>query len=85
MIIISIAGEIVPFATASLISIIIMIPLGLVSGWLFPIITYEGHRPAASIVRAYLFEGIGAFIGGIVVVALAGSIFSTWHHWQLVR
>ena len=68
-------GENVPFITAALASIILAFPLGLISGALFPSLTHEGHRPAKSISRVYLFEGIGAFIGGIVVTALVGNAF----------
>lgn len=71
------AGEIIPFSSAALISILMMLPLGLIFGALFSAITREGYRPAESIARVYLFEGLGAFIGGIVITALVGRIFST--------
>ncbi|UCD94779.1 MAG: hypothetical protein JSU69_01640, partial [Candidatus Zixiibacteriota bacterium] len=77
LVISDVTGEVIPFTTAAFFSILAMIPLGVISGWLFPAITREGHRPAASIVQVYLFEGIGAFIGGVVVAALIGFIFST--------
>jgi len=70
-------GEVVRFSTAAILSIIAMIPIGIISGWLFSAITRDGHRPARSIVRVYLFEGIGAFIGGAVIAALVGLVYST--------
>ncbi|MFQ6008243.1 MAG: hypothetical protein ACE5K8_04750 [Candidatus Zixiibacteriota bacterium] len=72
-----IVGEIIPFSTAALLSIIMMMPVGIISGWLFPSITREGSRASVSIVRVYLFEGIGAFAGGITIVLLVGAVFST--------
>jgi len=65
----------VPFTKAALISIVLSIPVGFISGALFPAITHEGHRPAKSVSRVYLFEGFGAFIGGLVVTALVGKVF----------
>jgi spermidine synthase len=70
-------GQIVPFWLAFLISIIMVGPTAFISGWLFASITSEGHKPAASIVQVYLFEGLGAFVGGIIVVAMLGTIYST--------
>lgn len=70
-------GEIIPFSTAALISIVMMLPLGVISGWLFPSITREGRSPAASIVQVYLFEGVGAFVGGVMIVLLVGGVLST--------
>ncbi|UCD16415.1 MAG: hypothetical protein JSV44_08080 [Candidatus Zixiibacteriota bacterium] len=70
-------GESVPFTTAALISMVLMFPVGLISGWLFPAINREGYRPSASIVKTYLFEGIGAFVGGLAIMALVGWVFST--------
>ncbi|MBN2226235.1 MAG: hypothetical protein JW763_02610 [candidate division Zixibacteria bacterium] len=69
--------ETVPLSTAALIAIVLMFPVGLISGWLFPVINREGYRPSESIIRAYLFEGIGAFVGGVAIVALVGWVFST--------
>jgi len=71
------AGEIIPFASAALISISMMLPVGLIFGALFSVITREGYRPAESIARVYLFEGLGAFVGGIANTALVGRTFST--------
>jgi len=69
-------GEKIPFVTAAWFSIVISAPLGIISGSLFPALSHEGYRPAKSISRIYLFEGIGAFIGGIVVTALIGTVFA---------
>lgn len=70
-----IVGEVIPFSTAVLISIVMMLPVGLVSGWLFPSITREGGSGATSIVNVYLFEGIGAFVGGVMILVLVGGVF----------
>ena len=70
-------GEITPFSTAAAISIIFMFPIGLISGALFSAITREGYRPALSIVQVYLWEGIGAFVGGGLITLLVGSYLST--------
>ena len=71
-------GQIVPFWLAFLVSIIMVGPTAFISGWLFASITSEGHKPAASIVQVYLFEGLGAFVGGIIVVAMLGTVYSTF-------
>ncbi len=71
-------GEIVPFTSAAIMSMTAMVPVGIVAGWLFTAIAREGYRPAVSILRAYLFEGIGAFVGGLMVMALAGPVYSTF-------
>ncbi len=73
----NVVGEVIPFSTAALISVVMMLPPGVVSGWLFASITREGRAPAASIVQVYLFEGIGAFVGGVLITILAGGIVST--------
>jgi len=66
-----VAGEVLPFTKAALISIVVMLPVAIVSGWLFPAIAREGTA-GDSVVRAYLFEGIGAFAGGLTIVFLVG-------------
>lgn len=63
------AGEVLPFTTAVLISMMVMLPVAVVSGWLFPVIAREGVA-GNSVVKAYLFEGIGAFGGGLAIVFL---------------
>ena len=77
LLITEVAGEVIPFSLAAIFSIVLMIPVGIVSGWLFPVITGEGHRPSASIVKVYLFEGIGAFAGGVIIALLIGVVYST--------
>jgi spermidine synthase len=72
-----VVGEIIPFTTAALISIVTMLPVGLISGWLFPSITADGDDPTRAVVRVYLFEGAGAFAGGLAVTFLAGGALST--------
>ncbi len=74
----SITGEIIPFGRATIISILVMFPPALISGWLFPLITRHVAYPATdAIVTVYLFEGIGAFAGGVFMTLAAGSIMST--------
>ncbi len=69
-------GEMMPFTLAALISILLTFPTGCISGILFSSICREGHRPSASINSVYLFEGFGAFIGGVAITALVGPVFS---------
>jgi len=73
-----VVGELIPFSTAALISVIVMFPIGICSGWLFPSIAREGTVTGESIVTVYLWEGIGAFAAGVVAVFLAGNILSTF-------
>jgi spermidine synthase len=78
LVITDIPGEAIPFGTAALISILAAFPIGFVSGWLFPAITQKIFFPASeSIVVVYLFEGLGAFAGGIIITLMAGSVLST--------
>ncbi|MCX6825644.1 MAG: hypothetical protein NTV06_00040, partial [candidate division Zixibacteria bacterium] len=72
-----IVGEVIPFSSAAFISVISVLPVSIISGMLFTSITSKGHRPAASIIQVYLFEGLGAFIGGLATIMLVGNIFST--------
>ncbi|MCP4706910.1 MAG: hypothetical protein GY865_20105 [candidate division Zixibacteria bacterium] len=69
-------GEVVPFGLAALISIALTFPTGFISGILFSSVSREGFRPSASINSVYLFEGLGAFIGGIAITTLVGPVFS---------
>jgi hypothetical protein len=72
-------GEIVPFITSVIISVLAMFPIGLISGWLFPKITNRVVFPVTSaIVTVYLYEGIGAFVGGIGTTVFAGGFVSTF-------
>ncbi len=69
-------GEVIPFTQAALISIIAMLPVGLISGWLFPSIARQQMETQQSIIRVYLFEGLGAFLGGLVVAFAIGPWLS---------
>ncbi|MEE9443459.1 MAG: hypothetical protein V3V99_12410 [candidate division Zixibacteria bacterium] len=70
-------GEIIPFGKAAMLSIIAMFPVGIISGWLFSAISNRGIDPGNAIAVVYLFEGLGAFVGGIVITIFAGNVFST--------
>lgn len=74
---ISVPGQYLPFYISILISMVVMIPISLISGMLFPVISNEGHRPAASIARVYLFEGLGAFLGGALMAVSLGWVVSS--------
>jgi hypothetical protein len=69
-------GEIVPFSTSVLISIIAMLPVGFISGWLFPRIAAIETRARAGIIQAYLMEGLGAFAGGVAIMFVVGGVLS---------
>lgn len=74
----SVTGEVVPFAKAALISIVAMFPIGIISGWLFPLITRRILFPASdAVIIVYLYEGIGAFVAGIAVTLCTGTVMST--------
>jgi spermidine synthase len=73
----SVPGEVIPFSIAALFSVAAMVPVGLISGWLFTSITREERRPDASIVMVYFYEGIGAFVGGLVTASVVGTIYSS--------
>ncbi|MEP0829131.1 MAG: hypothetical protein HRF51_11475 [bacterium] len=66
----SFPGEVIPLGVALLIATIVIFPIGLISGGLFSTITSGGFKPAAAVAEVYLFEGWGAFAGGIAVTAL---------------
>jgi hypothetical protein len=65
-------GEMIPLTTAAPLSVIVMGPVGLVSGLLFPVIARQGRDAGDAIASVYLFEGIGAFAAGAVTVVLIG-------------
>ncbi|MEW6413199.1 MAG: hypothetical protein AB1483_12135 [Candidatus Zixiibacteriota bacterium] len=69
-------GEVIPFTQAALISMVAMLPIGIISGWLFPSIARQQMETEPSIIRVYLFEGIGAFLGGILVAFAIGPWLS---------
>ncbi len=66
----SFPGEVIPLGVALLIATIVIFPIGLISGGLFSAITSGGYKPAAAVAEVYLFEGWGAFVGGVAVTAL---------------
>ncbi|NMC43076.1 MAG: hypothetical protein GYA46_04085 [candidate division Zixibacteria bacterium] len=70
-------GEIIPFGKAAFLSIIAMAPVGIISGWLFPVIVREGDLGPDSIVTAYFFEGIGAFLAGTAITVLSAGVIAT--------
>ncbi|UCG61100.1 MAG: hypothetical protein JSV52_12330 [Candidatus Zixiibacteriota bacterium] len=76
MIIGQLPGEVVTFSTSVLISILAMLPVGFITGWLFPTIAVFETRVRASIVGAYLFEGLGAFVGGLAILFVVGGLLS---------
>jgi len=59
--------QVIPFGAAALLSILAMMPVGLISGWLFSAITREGWHTQDSIKRVYLWDGVGAFVGGMII------------------
>ena len=70
-------GEVIPFSTAAFLSVILMLPVGIISGWLFPTIARRGEQPTDTIVLAYLYEGLGAFAGSLAILLIAGTLLST--------
>jgi spermidine synthase len=70
LLITSTMGEMIPLTTAAPLSVIVMGPVGLISGLLFPSIARQGRNAGAAIASVYLFEGIGAFAAGLVTVVL---------------
>lgn len=70
-------GEIIPFGKAAFLSIIAMAPVGIISGWLFAAIVREGDSGPDSIVTAYFFEGIGAFLAGAAITVLSTGLLAT--------
>jgi len=72
-----IVGEIVPFGHAALFSIVMMLPVGIISGWLFSSITRQGKEAESTIVLVYLLEGLGAFAGGLMITLLVGAVVTT--------
>jgi spermidine synthase len=73
----NVAGEIIPFSTAAIISILVTLPVGLLSGWLFTTILKSYRADAGSIMRLYFVEGIGAGVAGSVITLLVGAVLST--------
>ncbi len=76
MLISDVVGQVIPFGTAAVISTLAMLPVALLSGWLFTTLAREGWATADAIVTVYLWEGIGAFVGGVLIACLAGGLMS---------
>lgn len=72
-----VVGEVVGFGDAALISLILMMPVGVLSGWLFSSIVRSGHGVATSITGVYLWEGLGAFAAGVTISLAVGGPLST--------
>jgi len=72
-----VVGEIITFTPAALLSILAMGPVGLLTGWLFTSIAAPGDHAGDAIVVVYLWEGLGSFVGGLLITVLAGRFFST--------
>ncbi len=73
----TVAGELIPVVMAALISVVVMFPVGFISGCLFPSITRRGNRQSDSVVQVYLWEGLGAFFAGVMITFLVGDMLST--------
>lgn len=72
----NVAGQVIPFSTAGGMAVLLMLPLGLVSGWLFSVIAREGWGSEGAIVTVYLWEGVGAFVGGVTIALLSKGVLS---------
>ena len=72
----NVAGQVIPFSTAGGMAILLMLPLGFISGWLFSVIAREGWGSEAAVVTVYLWEGVGAFVGGVVIALLSRGVLS---------
>jgi len=72
-----VTGEAVSFVWAALISFVAMMPVGFISGRLFPIITSPEKENRTAVTTVYLLEGIGAFGGGILLALTIGTVLST--------
>ena len=70
-------GELIPFSVASLLSIVVTLPHGVLSGMLFPAIARGGESEDSTILRVYLIEGLGACAAGVGVTLIAGYWLST--------
>ncbi len=70
-------GEFIPFTTAATMSVLLMLPVGLFSGMLFPAIAAKGRSSRQGVTQVYLFEGLGAFVGGLILTVMIGTFFTT--------
>jgi hypothetical protein len=66
----STVGEMIPLTAAAPLSVLVMAPAGLISGLLFPVIAREGRDSGRAVASVYLSEGLGAFVAGLVGLAL---------------
>ncbi|MDH3891309.1 MAG: hypothetical protein OEV49_09525 [candidate division Zixibacteria bacterium] len=71
-----VAGQVIPFATAGAMAILVMLPPGLISGWLFSVIAKEGWGSEGAVVTVYLWEGAGAFVGGVLIAMFSRGVLS---------
>jgi spermidine synthase len=69
-------GVVIPFGKAAMISILAVGPVGYLSGRLFTLICRLSDSTADTIVTVYLYEGIGACIGGCLTALCVGPFFS---------
>lgn len=76
LLVVDVIGESIPFTTAAMLSILLMLPVSLVSGWLFSLLTRFGWETRSAIVQVYLWEGIGAFAGGLAITLAVGNLIS---------
>lgn len=72
----NVAEQVIPFSTAGGMAILLMLPLGFISGWLFSVIAREGWGSEGSVVTVYLWEGVGAFVGGVLIALLSKGVLS---------
>lgn len=76
LIVSDVAGQVIPFSTAGAMAILLMLPLGFISGWLFSVIAREGWGSEGAVVTVYLWEGVGAFVGGVLIALLSKGVLS---------
>jgi spermidine synthase len=77
LVVTDVVGELIPFSTAALISILVVLPTGLTAGWLFPVITRESKAAKGAVITVYLWEGLGAFAAGLITALLVGGVVSS--------
>ncbi|MFH2054943.1 MAG: hypothetical protein ABIJ61_03205, partial [bacterium] len=73
----TIPGEAISFPLASLASILLMLPVAAICGALFPAISNLAIESREAILTVYLWEGIGAFAGGLLSALLLGGLLTT--------
>lgn len=70
-------GEAVAFLPAALTSIVLMLPVAFICGALFPTLSNLTAPGRDAILEVYLWEGLGAFAGGLLLAITLGWILST--------